>query len=82
VTNVKQIVIHDKHITDFYMRYVEQTLMIGRSFQLKELLHQKFPTANFTVAREYISSFPDKITGVFDTSDYTKRMHFGIYMIF
>jgi len=79
-TAIYSIYVFGDTLTDNYGKYVEYSLMTGKRLEISDVLRREFPSAGFTVMQNTISGYPDGKMSLYDTTDYSGRMSFDIYI--
>ena len=77
---IGNIVIGGEYIHDNYVDKVEQKLMEEKRAELASVLRKAFPDGRFTVASEKISGYPEGNVFISDTTDYSDKMVFVVYL--
>ncbi|NCA67946.1 MAG: hypothetical protein EOM87_07785 [Clostridia bacterium] len=79
-TTIYTIYVFGDTLTDNYGKHIEYNLMTGKRLEMSDILRRAFPSAGFTIKQVSISGYPDGKMSLYDTTDYSKRMSFDIYV--
>lgn len=80
ITEIRPIYCVNDRVVDSYTPYAELSLMSDKRLELQLLLREHYPDSRFTVAPGFISGYPDATVSPADTTDYSGRMHFSLFI--
>lgn len=67
-------------VNESYKRYAEQSLMAKKRAEIVNSLRKVYPNTSFKVVQKSISAYPEGVISPADTTDYSSRMSFAIYI--